>query len=116
MPYSRRIFAVVMISFIGIAVTKLALGGYLLATMEREDQVEQRAKDWAASMLPRERPEVQEAAGYLAARGQLRAHDERFNRALENLTSGGYLLMFVIIVIGERRARLGPSAPADAPH
>lgn len=115
MPYSPRIFAVMMFAFLGIAAVKLVSGGYLLATMEREDQIEQRAKDLATSMFPRERPEVQEAAGYLATRGQLRVHDERFNRALENLTSGGYLLMLVMIVIGERRARLGRNAPAGAP-
>lgn len=115
MLYSPKRFALMMFCFIGIGAIKLVSGGYQLATLESEEQVEQRAQGWAASMLHRERPEVQEAAAYMATMGRMRAHDERFNRALENLTSGGYLLMLVMIVIAERRARLGRNASADAP-
>ncbi|KFN46147.1 hypothetical protein [Arenimonas metalli] len=112
MPYSPRIFALVMASFISIAAIKLVFGGYLLATMDTEEQLEQQARKFAASMLPRERPEVQEAAGYLATLGQLRAHNERFNRGLDSLTTGGFLVVLVMIVLGERRARLGRTAPS----
>ena len=107
MRYSPKRFALMMFCFIGIGAIKLISGGYQLATLESEEQVEKRARELAASMFPRERPAVQEAAGYLATTGRMRIHDERFNRALENLTSGGYLLLLVMIVIGERRARLG---------
>ena len=43
MPYRPRIYALMMFSFLGMAVVKLAAGGYLLATMESEAQIEQRA-------------------------------------------------------------------------